>query len=599
MSLQVWLPLNGNLNNLGLGNVTITSTNTPDYRAAGKIGPALELHTRITFSCPQLALLKTFSICFWARSDSSDQFTGNWQDVFGFTDLRTDNVTGTFRCETGYNQSYIQGLHWHDNSTYALMANNGSALSGTCYHTNNKDEWHHCSVIFNNSDAKIYFYTDGQWIGTYGHAGGSFNTSGSFFIGETNVLEGAINDVRIYDHALSAKEVKKIARGLMLHYPLNELTQMPEKNLMPNHLVMNLGSANPSTGTWRLAGSNTMTKSRVFIADSPEGECYGFQNSGIQTPNDGSCYGIDNFPLKGNTTYTISMWARITEGTEGYAGYNIYSIATEKGGSHSKTEKGYRVTTLPLDGSWVKCWYTFTTNASNTRNIYIGITTGDTSVTTQMCCIHIEEVRTIIHDISGFKNHGTITGNLTAAAGSPRYKSGILLSKAKISSNTGFPSGTDPNFTVCFWVKIFSNITYVSYGDLIGMADGHPSAKGQFRLELCGSPAGNNLMWFRGPSGQATGGFNMKTSSSSGWFSKDTWHHIALVGNGATKQYTCYLDGAQCGTFNGSSYSWIPTGNVYIGDSGSEATASFSDLRVYTTVLSANDILELYQLGKV
>jgi len=112
----------------------------------------------------------------------------------------------------------------------------------------------------------------------------------------------------------------------------------------------------------------------------------------------------------------------------------------------------------------------------------------------------------------------------------------------RINSITGFPSGDDPNFTIAFWAKIFSNITYVSYGDLCGMYD-EGQASNPFRLELCGSPAGNNLMWFRGPSGRNGGGFNMNSSSSSGWFSKDTWHHIALVGDGANKKYYCYLDG--------------------------------------------------------
>ena len=93
------------------------------------------------------------------------------------------------------------------------------------------------------------------------------------------------------------------------------------ENLMPNSLQMQLGSANASTGTWRLAGSNTMTRSRVQIDDIT----YGFQNVGTQTANDGSCYGIDSFPMVGNTKYTISFDARLTDGTEGYAGFAIYS----------------------------------------------------------------------------------------------------------------------------------------------------------------------------------------------------------------------------------------------------------------------------------
>ena len=50
---------------------------------------------------------------------------------------------------------------------------------------------------------------------------------------------------------------------------------------MPDHLNMPLGSANPETGTWRLAGTSNMTRTRVSIIDGPEGPCYGFQNEGI------------------------------------------------------------------------------------------------------------------------------------------------------------------------------------------------------------------------------------------------------------------------------------------------------------------------------
>ena len=155
-------------------------------------------------------------------------------------------------------------------------------------------------------------------------------------------------------------------------------------NLMPNSYIMPYGSANPSTGTWRNAGSSTMTKSRVLIGNG----MYGFQNVGVQTANDGSCYGIDSFPTDANTDYVISMYARLTSGTGGYAGYNIYS-ATYVDGSHTTVDKNYRVT--PLTTEWTRCWLHFKTNSATTRNFYIGITTGDTSVTTQMCMIKLEK----------------------------------------------------------------------------------------------------------------------------------------------------------------------------------------------------------------
>ena len=140
-----------------------------------------------------------------------------------------------------------------------------------------------------------------------------------------------------------------------MHYKLDNpsITNYFETgNLIPNYREMNLGSANVSTGTWRLAGTSNMTRARIQITDSPIGTCYCFQNSGIQTANDGSCYGIDSTTyFEPNTEYRISMFARITSGTEGYAGYNIYNISSELGGSHTKIDKNYRVTSLNSDGS--------------------------------------------------------------------------------------------------------------------------------------------------------------------------------------------------------------------------------------------------------
>ena len=155
-------------------------------------------------------------------------------------------------------------------------------------------------------------------------------------------------------------------------------------NIIVNSYTMPLGSASASTGTWRLAGTSNMSRSRVLIQDG----MYGFQNSGIQTANDGSCYGIDSYPFEADTDYVISFNARIIDGTEGYAGYNIYS-ATYEDGSHTKIDKYYRVT--PLSTDWKICWLHFKTNSTLNRNIYIGVTTGDTSVTTQICKVKIEK----------------------------------------------------------------------------------------------------------------------------------------------------------------------------------------------------------------
>ena len=54
MSLQVWLPLNGDLHNQGLMPITF-STTTVNWNAAGKIGQAFStLNSNVIGTCPNL-----------------------------------------------------------------------------------------------------------------------------------------------------------------------------------------------------------------------------------------------------------------------------------------------------------------------------------------------------------------------------------------------------------------------------------------------------------------------------------------------------------------------------------------------------------------
>jgi hypothetical protein len=41
-----------------------------------------------------------------------------------------------------------------------------------------------------------------------------------------------LNDVRLYDHCLSQKEILEIAKGLILHYPMDDSYVEPTTNLL-------------------------------------------------------------------------------------------------------------------------------------------------------------------------------------------------------------------------------------------------------------------------------------------------------------------------------------------------------------------------------
>lgn len=564
MSLQVWLPLNGNLHNQGLADITVTN-NGATVDNNGKIGKCYYFNG----SSQYLQLSKSLTNLY--AGDFS------WAIWLKPTDATRGIIFSEYASTGASNVAFellanrVIRVYWAASPDWST----GISIE--------QNVWSHVAITRHENILKVY--VNGELKATKSDATLANKTSSSFirlgddYRGGTSVsYMGYMNDARIYNHALSAKEVEEIAKGLILHYKLDN-NYTTNENLMPNHLEMGLGSANPSTGTWRLAGSSSMTKSRVQILDSPEGPCYGFQNEGIQTPNDGSCYGIDSFPLEGNSIYTISMWARIINGTEGYAGYNIYN-STDKGGSHSSIQKNYRVTQLPSNGDWIKCWYTFTTNSNNTRNIYIGIVTGETSVTTQMCCVHIEKVDattyTTIYDSSGYSNNGTIVGSLTTSTPSPRYSCAM-----KFNGNTSCIKipyneiNSDRIFTVNLWF--------------------HKDALGSKNYEtLFGGPSGFEMDTRAGAS--TTLSLYMASTRGGNAFSPfnlNEWYMVTMVRNGTNEMY--YINGELKKTIEAKS---MPSGQYRIGawasDTGQNYYGDISDFRIYATALTPEQIKELY-----
>jgi len=130
-------------------------TGTPTWKTSGKIGgSALNLSSRISFTCPELNGIKYFSVCFWGMIEPNSDSTANWMDVFSLTDKSTSGTIGYFRFETGYGNTAYGGIHWHDNATNAII--NGSYTYNTATEQN---KWHHICVTI--SPDKICSYYDG------------------------------------------------------------------------------------------------------------------------------------------------------------------------------------------------------------------------------------------------------------------------------------------------------------------------------------------------------------------------------------------------------------------------------------------------------
>ena len=130
MSLQIWLPLNGNTKNQGLSNITVSSTTGTQEN--GKIG---KCYKGVNLNLTNLGNLKVYpmTISFWVKTDSS----GTWQQIIMFDNTSLSQIHGIYIADSAR-------LKYEYNPS--LNANN---IIST--------EWHHYCFIINSGNNKVYY----------------------------------------------------------------------------------------------------------------------------------------------------------------------------------------------------------------------------------------------------------------------------------------------------------------------------------------------------------------------------------------------------------------------------------------------------------
>ena len=108
MSLQVWLPLNGNTNNQGLLG-ELTQTTTPTY-VDGKLGKAMSTggYKMTAEQTEQVLNNEAVSICFWIYINADDGTTDNRAMFFGNGDVGSNNN----RKFSLFNYPTVNDFHW-------------------------------------------------------------------------------------------------------------------------------------------------------------------------------------------------------------------------------------------------------------------------------------------------------------------------------------------------------------------------------------------------------------------------------------------------------------------------------------------------------
>ena len=492
MALQVWLPLINNVENQGVSNIPIIN-NGITFVDGGKIGNKCASFNNNYFSLQNLSNFNTISISFWMKPSNTSQIGCllNYRASVG-KDLAIFLIDEKIRFDAG-----------------------GQTIFNYTYTT----DWQHITVTYDGNVKSLYIngilnqsvtvnkaISCGATKGTVG-ASSANTTSGS-----SNNYIGLLNDYRIYDHCLSADQIKEISRGMVLHYKM----YMPINRL-------NAKTCTPQNGSWTTStGYNIIISQKddyFEFTSSPNAAAGSFNGILLSTPFTGKI-------LK-------YFWSEVSGVSEfyGYTSGNNdmdfhFSGATVGSPMHAKLR-------LAL--------------YDDNCDFYIPFDT-----------------RNIEYDGSGFKNHGTVSGNVTLSADSPRYTGSYSLANGKYITAPGLTyinSGS-----ISFWTKI-------------------------------NTLASNGWLPFTGPTQSH---YIMATSHGAGVF------YHSSIGNG-TK--TIYEDGkvVTAPTSNGIWHHYVITNvdlttwtkfmlNNY--DSNWNAELQMSDVRVYSTVLDATDVAELYKLGR-
>lgn len=557
MALQIWLPLNGNLNNQGLNTYTISNTGVID--SLGKIGSCYSYSKQYTLiSGNIISNLSKFSISCWVYLTNastyniftSENSSGYWQFLLGNNSIKVrDSVSGL----------------------------SGSRIDKTITAIPSS-VWVHVTVVYDEGVVKVYQNGVLKDTLTF-HSGATMNTHDKMYIGadglnNTSTYPGncKINDFRVYNHCLSDKEVSEISKGLILHYKLSENYQTLNNSF--NYPTFNISSSNggwihwaPSnnTGTYSQNTNreyiyrDTQTYSHYFEHTSGENyyRCYqspafegGYRSAQaiIKMPNGEDPRGHVWFSHNANvgtnppTTFTQlgdGFWLMKHEGFQQDGSDDLVSI----GISHNK---GVYVSEAYLENDKKVCSDIFSTNNN-------------------------------VIDCSGYTREGEIIGNLTTNSDTPRYD---YVTSFDGKSYIQITSPSVEVRSVSFWAKWNS----IPSGQSVVFVD--QKSRMGFGLMSTGILCSSN--------GISTNTFN-KTSIVA-----NKWYHFVIVNTGTaptSKNRDLFINGVkQIPTSNSSDWTF----NIDYLQVGKRSTTSdgfvgsISDFRMYVTPLTDNDVMNLY-----
>jgi len=596
MALQVWLPLNGDLTQQGLSGVEATNNGATLSSSIGKLGQSYSFNGSNSILIPEVILPSnspewSFSCWFYLINNTSTAANC----------LFSERTAGT---PTGY--------------TIFLYPNSGQMLvdDGVRWTVTpmkfSATTWYHLAITRNSEGKKIYVNgietnstnTIGTTTGcnTNGCLIGLAQSSTSLTTGNQG-FNGNLNDVRIYDHCLSAKEVKELSKGLVLHYKLDGKEET-SSNLITTEDGLSNTAYNAANGKYGYNADSNIAKivgdfngkhcTKVYmITEGQAARPYVYINSlfvsnGTAQPTYKALsfdyYGtigtfLNHYKL-GNGTGT-AIWKNITTGQSGSFTNNGNILVTPNqwnrieiilhGTTDANAEFGYFILGNQHTSSSDNYWLFANVQVEIKDHVtpYMG-PGGSRNYTTEFDC-------------SGYENNSSPIDVLAVSSDTARYSGstffdgtndGILIEDLHLSNII------NSEVTYSFWIK--------------------PNGENGARSVYFGSYTGtswslekntNNLLrlyWNGSPDEVCTGAT----------ITDEVWQHVCITKKG-TSDVKVYINGEQKWTSTAAHNALTFPTTYRIGrdtrsGDGTPYKGLMSDFRIYATALSAEDVAELY-----
>lgn len=467
-----------------------------------------------------------------------------------------DHTTNT---GAGINAKYISP------TDFRISCNTGTGTSRTYnsyYGTSNiKDRWSHLLLRFDASTNNLSLWVDGVEEFSMAYAMKCVPDKLQLFKWSTshdspNYRPGAIiDDVRIYDHALSEREVRDLSQGLVLHYTFDQF-QEPTENVFTNPIFSGTTGWSSAQGSIIPIGDGVLSLRRS-----------------VSGTDDFQLYQVIPFSV-GQVT-TISFKCKKVEGTG--AGTNSFGFGIGVWGM-TPTWSMTRVSTEDIGNGWYKLTYVLpaATNSSG------GAVTGIHSMTNNLVdTYHIKEIQYERKSYATPFVNGTRAGIVRdqstqgndaplALANTPKWVEGGMVGKGCYELNQTkyitLPKSTLGSLTNCtfsFWRK------RTSAGSWIVGNSGTPTGSSYFMATSGGTGAFYH-------SGVGTPVIYRDGVLSTTPANDDLWHHYCLVGANLSTWVNLHINAYDMGT------TWLFRGQI-------------DDVRIYTTALTTEEIRELYQ----